>query len=285
LVAASLASAPTLQAQRRTEPDSVRLITSDIQRFWNAFDAASRSGDFDGRLRADYLDAGSAGLRAFARREIGDPGDFAGAVATHRPMYDSVRPSTLRVADAEATIRAALRRLKSIYADAIFLDVYFVIGRFSIGGWTRGDTMVIGAEMYATPSLLAPIVAHELIHRQQAPPSDDQTLLERAFNEGSADFVGELISGATINPGPQQYGRAHEHELWVDFERVMTSREYLPWMYVAPIDGRPRDLGYFFGYRIAQAYYDRATDKRAALRDILRADDVNALLARSGYSP
>jgi len=32
---------------------------------------------------------------------------------------------------------------------------------------------------------------------------------------------------------------------------------------------KPADLGYWVGYRIMKAYYQHATDKRQALRDIL----------------
>jgi len=56
-------------------------------------------------------------------------------------------------------------------------------------------------------------------------------------------------------------------------------------MYGDPPGEKPADLGYFIGYRIAQAYYNSAADKRAALRDIVRGADVEGILARSGYSP
>jgi uncharacterized protein YjaZ len=56
-------------------------------------------------------------------------------------------------------------------------------------------------------------------------------------------------------------------------------------MYAKPPGDRPNDLGYFIGYRIAQAYYTRARDKRAAIRDILRVRDVDRLLRESGYAP
>lgn len=38
------------------------------------------------------------------------------------------------------------------------------------------------------------------------------------------------------------------------------------------------------GYRIAQAYFERATDKRLAIRDILLMDDPQDFLERSGYA-
>jgi uncharacterized protein YjaZ len=94
-----------------------------------------------------------------------------------------------------------------------------------------------------------------------------------------------MISGGNINPAAQKYGRAHEHELWLEFAKAMDGELYGPWLYDRPATDRPRDLGYFIGYRIAESYYKRAADKSAALRDILRAEDVKALLARSTYNP
>jgi hypothetical protein len=48
---------------------------------------------------------------------------------------------------------------------------------------------------------------------------------------------------------------------------------------------RPGDLGYFIGYRIAQAYYNKQTDKAAAVRAIIEVFDADAFLAASGYDP
>ena len=58
-------------------------------------------------------------------------------------------------------------------------------------------------------------------------------------------------------------------------------------MYGKPPDGRPNDLGYFIGYRIAEAYYNRMTDKQQAIRDILTGanGNVKELLTKSGYAP
>ncbi len=58
-------------------------------------------------------------------------------------------------------------------------------------------------------------------------------------------------------------------------------------MYGRPPDGRPNDLGYFIGYRIAEAYYNRTADKQHAIRDIINGGNGNVreLLAKSGYDP
>ena len=47
---------------------------------------------------------------------------------------------------------------------------------------------------------------------------------------------------------------------------------------------RPQDLGYFIGYRIVQAFFERVDDQRAAIREIVLMDDPEAFLARSGYA-
>jgi uncharacterized protein YjaZ len=128
-------------------------------------------------------------------------------------------------------------------------------------------------------------VSHELIHFQQRYPSGP--LLEHAFMEGSADFIGELISGRQINNEAHRYGIAHEAELWREFSTHFDNKDYFPWMYGRPTDGKPNDLGYFIGYRIAQAYYNKAADKTQAIRDIItaRGGHVRELLAMSGYAP
>jgi uncharacterized protein YjaZ len=48
---------------------------------------------------------------------------------------------------------------------------------------------------------------------------------------------------------------------------------------------KPADLGYWVGYRIVKSYYQHATDKRRALREILEMTDPKAFVANSGWYP
>jgi predicted Zn-dependent protease DUF2268 len=275
------------QAAPNENPDSARLVTSDIALFWAALDDAAQAppdslGSF---LQRDYLDRASIGVHDFIPGRIQSAEDLAAYVRDHRAQYDSVRAANLDVRQVDAPIRAAFRKLKTLYSAAVFPDVYFVIGRSNSGGTSSRHGLLIGAEKYPDQSRLPSIVSHELIHYQQH--CDAPTLLEHSFIEGSADFVGEMISGTQINGPAHAYGLAHEHELWQEFTPHVADRELYPWMYGTPPDGRPNDLGYFIGYRIAQAYYDKTADKRQALRDIITAcgDGVKEILAKSGYNP
>jgi hypothetical protein len=272
------ASTPT------ANPDSAKLVTSDIRLFWSVVDRAPRDSLAD-YLQRDYLEKASVGVRDFIQGRIMSAEDLASYVTSRRATYDSVRAANLDVTKAETAIRAAFRKLKEIYPDARFPDVYFVIGRFNSGGTASKHGLLIGAEMYRDPASLPGIVSHELIHFQQH--YESPKLLEHSFMEGTADFVGELIAGSQINNAAHRYGMEHEAELWKAFTAHFDDTNFFPWMYGRPTDGKPNDLGYFIGYRIAQAYYNKARDKKQAIREIITArnGNVRELLAMSGYAP
>jgi hypothetical protein len=270
--------------QLHASPDSARIHTADIAHFWDVVDHATTL-DLTQRFQRDYLDAGSRGLRIFAPAKLGTAFDLAKQLYNERPRYDSVRAATLRASEAESGIRVAFRKLDTLYPRALFPDVYFLVGRFALGGWQRDSAIMIATELYHSPSELVAVVAHEVVHTQQPVSSPDHTLLERSFMEGSADFIGELISGATINAPAQAYGRAHERELWNEFRRVMNAHDFGDWLYQPGKGGRPRDLGYFIGYRIAESYYRNAKNKSAALSQIVAARNVKRILDGSRYAP
>ncbi|HYP27622.1 MAG TPA: DUF2268 domain-containing putative Zn-dependent protease [Blastocatellia bacterium] len=299
------AAAQTGGPQVNRDPQKVRFITEDIDNFWRAYDLAGKESDRAKRIsiyQTEYLDKGSAGLADFVRLRIKSAKDLVAAIETQPKYYASIRPSTLRVREMEKGMRKSFRNFKKLYADAVFPDVYFVIGVSNTGGTTSKNGLLIGAEMYGltprTPreeladwmkAVLKPveklpaIVAHELIHFNQHYP-EPKTLLGKSIQEGSADFIGELISDDTINPDQKSYGDRHEAELWREFQKEMNGASVANWMYNGlSAKDRPTDLGYYMGYKICRSYYKNARDKRQAIRDILEIKDFPAFLAASRY--
>jgi uncharacterized protein YjaZ len=129
------------------------------------------------------------------------------------------------------------------------------------------------------------IVAHELIHFQQG--QSGRTLLDQSLREGSADFIGELISGMNINAHVHAWVRAvpqRERDLWSEFEQAMDGTNTANWFSSTNVQERPKDLGYYMGYRIAQAYYESAADKRDAIREILTIRNAHDFLKTSRYA-
>jgi hypothetical protein len=130
--AAALIVEPFMERSRTAEvyaePDSAALITSDIQLFWDVYDRAPPLR-LEVWLRREYLNRGTQGLRDFIRGRILSAVDLAARIRRDRHRYEAARPATERVYEMESQIRATFQALKTRYPDAVFPNVYFVIGR------------------------------------------------------------------------------------------------------------------------------------------------------------
>jgi hypothetical protein len=290
------------------DPDSARLVTDDIPRFWRAWDALGRARSRRDSLRAvlnGYYLPSSPGLEAFVRSRIGNGFAFLDYLAAHRRYYGSIRVATGHVVhDLAPAIRADLRAFHRLYPDAVFPDIYFLIGRLNSGGTVADAGLLIGTEMFSRDSaspvdelnewerrvtrpsgVLGCTVLHELMHYQQH-TADDNSLLAKSIREGSADFVAGLVCGDSFNSPVYDWARPREAELWAEFKRDMGGTDTGPWLYGGnEVKDRPADVGYFIGSQITAAYYDRAADKTAALKQIFTIQDFPAFLAQSGYDP
>ena len=292
------------------DPRTVKFVTSDIENFWRAYDLAAKETDKAKRVaifQTEYLDKGSPGLKDFLRLRIKSAESLVSWIDKMPKYYASIRPQTLQVQRMEKRMRAVFRKFKAIYPEAVFPDVYFLIGVTSSGGTTGPSGLLIGTEMYgktantpldeisawlrglmSTIDNVPAIVAHESCHYNQryntAP--DQRHLLGKALQEGACDTIGELISGRNINEHLKIYGRSHDAKIWREFEAEMYKQDISKWFYNArTTKDRPPDLGYYVGYLITQAYYRNARDKRQAVYDILNIQDARAFYEASGVRP
>lgn len=294
-----------LVARLDPDPASVRIETADLTRFLAVLDSLPRArtaGDSARVLEQRYLAPGTPGLEAFLKSRIGSAELLQRQIASHHEYYAHLARSLAGAAAYEPEIRRAFGRLKELYPAARYADVFLVVGRMNSGGTTAPGKLLIGAEMYgrddAAPThelsewermvlrdarLIPTIVTHEMIHLLQR-HRWKTNLLQQALREGGADFVAELVTGMNINSHVHDWAAAREAALWARFTRVMHGEDYGSW-FGRPLEEQPADLGYYIGYRIAQAYYDRAADKQAAVADIIRVGDAETFLAASGYQP
>jgi len=285
------------------DPDAAKLVWSDIDLFWKAYDKATPENNLN-VFRDEYLRKGSVGLQDFTKLRIMSVCSLVDTIEKAPRYYARLREPSLKVASTEPQIRASFRRLKEIYPAAVFPDVYFVIGKLNSAGTTSARGLLIGVDMFGKNegvpldeltdwhrAVLAPtnripyVVAHELIHYEQKfPGGSEWTLLGKALNEGGADFVAELIAGDTINPHLHKYGNPIEKELWLEFKKEMNGTSAKNWLYQGnDTKDRPADLGYYIGYKIIESYYKNAKDKKEAVREILEIRDFAKFLADSRY--
>lgn len=258
LLISSLAYGP-----KNTDPRKTKLITTDIDNFWLAFDSSKPIFE-PSILKEQYLAIGSKGVKGFMNGRIQNADYLAKVILAHKNYYASIRESTNQISSMENMIIGYLINLKEIYPEAIFPDVYFVIGALNSGGTTSRNGLIISAEMYGlTPNMpkeelsnwlstvLKPvdqiphIVAHEVVHFQQNYKS--KNLLSASIKESSADFIAELISGEHINHHVHEFANPKEEELWLEFKERMLEKDFSGWLYSSQ-KGRPSDLGYWIGY-------------------------------------
>ncbi len=288
-----------------SDPSHAKLITTDIHHFWQAYDAAQKdTAHIKEIFQALYFDKATPGLEDYIATKIGTIEAFVASQKAKRKFYAAIRNNTLSIDTMKNEIMQGFYKFKQLYADAVFPDIYFLIGRGNSAGTVSDNGLLIGVDQIAksddipTGELsewsrlgfrevkgMPVIIAHELIHSQQNKLKPDTTVLSYAIAEGMADFFAELITG--INPSQRQYDFAKDKKkkIWQDFEKDMYFNRYSNWIANGDQErpDHPSDLGYYVGYEICKSYYAETPDKKQAIIDIFNIRDYNAFLAKSRY--
>jgi Predicted Zn-dependent protease (DUF2268) len=265
------------------DPDSALFVTSDIKNFWKAYDLFKKDSTVN-PFGKYYIEPGSEGVKGFLPYRIIDAENLFTVVKKRSADYEAIRENSLKINQAEKPSRKYFHNLRNIYPEAVFPPVYFIIGAYNSGGTFNEDGLFIGAEMQNNIQQIPHIVAHELIHFQQKNWLENPTLLQQSITEGTADFLGEMISGKNINAAAMEYGNKNEDALCREFVTRMDSTNYSDWLYgVTGKDKRPNDLGYWMGYKISEHYYRNSTNKQQAIKEMLDVKDAKGYLAKSGY--
>lgn len=310
---AILATMRSNMASRRMEygdPDKARLVFDDIPRFWIAFDLAAKeksSATKAAIFRRHYLAKGTRGLVDYHWIKTQSADRLVARIEKSPEFYAGIREQTLKATQYEPRIRDAFRRLKTVYPDAFFPPVTFSIGRLNSGGTAGPEGLLIGTEIWSWTegvpldgissgfqSLLKAfsleqlplIVVHEQIHALQA-YGGEHSLLRNALQEGSADFLAHLVLPEQERAPYYSWGLQHEKRVWERFRKEMGGKKTDDWIGNNGTEyGKEwiADLGYFIGARISEAYYDQASDKQQAIKDLLFVTDARKILDISGYN-
>jgi hypothetical protein len=289
-----------------SDPARAKLITTDIHQFWKAYDAAQKDTlHMKDIFQKYYFDKATPGFEDYINTKIGTIDAFILSQKTKPKFYAAIRKNTLSIDTMKDEIFKGFYKFKELYADAIFPDIYFVIGRGNSAGTVSDNGLLLGVDQIAksddipTDELslwarlgfrevkgMPVIVAHELIHSQQGKLKSDTTLLSYAIREGMADFFAELVTG--INPSQRQcdFAKDKKKSIWRDFEKEMYLDRYSNWIANGNQErpDHPSDLGYYMGYEICKAYYDEMPDKKKAIVDIFNIRDYKAFLIQSKYA-
>ncbi|CAM5535143.1 DUF2268 domain-containing protein [Sphingobium yanoikuyae] len=276
---------------------TVEVRTSDVATFYRIYDAANGKPSAD-LLQREYIDEGTDGVRQFVPYRIISGEALAKEVGNNGSTYRQARSCMEALPAVKVKLQGAFQRLADLDPQATFPPVTILVGRNNSGGTTGKSGVLIGLEVACRSSWLQPdladrlyhLIAHEYGHVEQSvaleEDSDNTTVLKQSLIEGVAELVAELISGQVSNIHLQTWTEGHSNDIGQRFLAEADNTDISDWLYSGVgTPEKPGDLGYWVGYRIAKAYYDKATDKRVALRNLLDLEDPKAILGDSGWQP
>lgn len=267
------------QSNYSDNPFNAVFETNDFKNFWIAFDKMNKSQE---NPFNEYITDSSVALKAFPYKMMTADSLYA-TVNKRKSDYEITRKILNELPSKEKRLKAAYSALKYWYPNAKFPPVYFVYGMFISGGTSNKDGLIIGTEVIKNLDGFLALVSHELIHFQQN-VEGEQTLLKQSLLEGGADFIGELISGENINSSRFEYGEKHLDKLCKEFVTKLKGDDYQDWLYgTSKKDDRPNDLGYWIGYKIVEAYFNKQEDPKKAIYDIINIKDPMLFLKQSGF--
>jgi hypothetical protein len=278
------------------EPSAaIEIQTEDVTRFYEIYDRANGKPTA-AQLQRFYVGPGSEGLHHLMRVRSVNAERIASALADQPELYTNARTCLDALPRIRERLRQSFDNLLRRYPEASRPPITILISRgkpVAIAGPGTGVQVALEAlcSDIAARYLGADIedrfvylIAHEYIHVQQAPEQPNPTVLERALQEGIADFLGELISGGISNLAVHQAARGRESEIEERFAADLDLTDLSAW-FDNTTEEDVGQLGYWVGYRIAKAYYSNAPDPQAAIGEMIRMTDAREFLARSGWRP
>lgn len=278
------------------------IVTSDISNFWEAYDAISVTQDSTVQLRlldSLYFQKGTDGLDGIRQARNYTDQDYINAINNYPKFWSSVRNNTLKADSYREEIQEGIISLEKLYPLLEPRKIYFTIGAMRTGGTYLDSLVLIGSEMaFADENTVAlelpeairagrqtyfaqnPIddivflAIQEYVHTQQRP--FEHNLLSYCLHEGVGDFVSYKALNLEPNLPAIVYGKQND-AVREKFEKVMFYGDNVyEWLWSdAPNEFGVRDLGYYIGYQICENFYNKALDKKEAIKAMIELDYEN----------
>ena len=286
--------------------------TADIRNFWLAFDlleTAKTKKDSIEIIQKEYINKSTEYFKEFIKVRDFTAEEYVSKIQLYPKFWKSVRPLTEAIKDQKDKIEEVFTRYRKELPNYKQPNICFAIGCLRTGGTVSNDLILIGSEIAASNSEvdksemtgwvasaignngdIVSMVAHEIVHTQQYDSGKIKFgrnyLLQQTMSEGIADFITLELINKNINQSIYDYGEKNECSLKKVFlEDIRKSPNDLgTWLYKgSQTENRPRDLGYFIGYKIAKEYYEKSIDKKKAIEEMLDRKNYKKIFKKSGY--
>ena len=291
------------------------VITEDLARFWQAYDAVMSAPSREERIALMnrlYVDRGTPGLHALMRARRYSSAELVDAIMAHPRYFTAMRGRMSKVEASRMALQDGIERFNALYPAMRPYPIYIAIGALRTGGTAIDQKLLIGAELaFADPQVpvdefgenlahlptyfatdpsasVVDLTVHEYVHSQQN-VTGGYDLLSQALFEGVAEFVATKAMGKPSPTPAIDFGTANDARVRAAFEQDMFGTDYSNWIWNSDDNEfGMRDLGYYVGYAIAQRYVARAANEKAAIAELIELDyasrlQVEALVDRSGW--
>ena len=280
-------------------PEDASLVTTDLENFISAWNAFKTSEDSLRIIQEDYIEQASPGLVEYIRRFDLKAESILESIRLYPGDYNEVSTFLQKIEKDSLGFTALMKEYKSVLPKTVFAPTYLLVAdhRGINQASAQGQLVTVERAHVTDLDKLRNTIVHELTHFQQAMTmgiqayagmyAKENNMLDIILREGCADFVtfGLVRDNRDDNP-KLRYFEEHESELWERFKRDLENQNKAFWIGVPPRERDPSvpvQPGYGVGYKIVEAYFNRSTDKEAALHELLLMSNTQDVLERSGY--
>ncbi len=294
---------------------SYSVVTTDIDNFWLAYDKITSTKDSTKQydyLNKLFLEKGTPGLKAIMEAKRYTAKSYISAINNYPMFWVSIRQNTFKAKNYAKEIAANVAKMKALYPELKPANVYFTMGALETGGTILNGMVLIGTEIafgdkntvttefpkdlghlrpYFDSNPDGNVVftnMHEYVHTQQK-TTDANSLLAQSVVEGVAEFVAVKATGQQSPLAAMSFSKANDERIKQKFETQMFNPFTGFWLYSNDENEfGQRDLGYYVGYVICEKYYEKASDKKQAIKQMIQLDyndpvALNAFVEQSGY--
>lgn len=294
-----------------SNPNNFEVSTREANDFLNALKKAKADTARAHQYFTEMILNGSAAMKEYYIIRYGSVDNIVSTTLENYPQYydyllERLQPESL-TSVREQTMKNMLR-FHEYYPDAVFPKGYLMVGMLNSGGTLTNLGVYIGLDMYArsedmpqeelndwhksvigTAENLPGILTHELMHFQQNYRDtilDQHAVLSKVIGEGVCDFlVGLSVDFKDFKPINHDYFMENEAAILGWLKEDLYKTDLSRWMYNGNnAKDYPADLGYTAGYFICKSYFENASDKKKAVKELLTTESFKSILLGSRYA-
>lgn len=284
----------------KNEPEiQQEIVSADIENFWNAYDKIHTTNDSILQLKylnELFIEKASRGQKALFENRKYKPQEYLKAIVNYPKFWNSIRENSTNTDDYKKEIEEGIAKFKKHYPELDHATIYFNMGVFRTPGTGFDDLVLIGSEFalgdintdssefperynhlknYYKINPLAHLqflTIHEYVHTQQKEIVNNT--LSQVLFEGVADFIAYKMTNEKSPFKYSTYGEENEAKVKKLFEdQVFNFRRHGEWLWNSNNNQfGTHDMGYFVGFKVAEAHYNQAEDKKAALKTMIELD-------------